>query len=304
MFKHAMIYRLQPAGTLTLTALQDALAANTFTECMPSQESSCGWVPPRAENGAMVEAIGGHWIFRLQSEVKAIPAAVLKRRVKKMAADIETHTGQKPGRKLLKELAEDAKTALLPMAFSKITQVTAWFDIHTGLLVLDTSSAAAADAFITQLVRAFDGLQVMPVNTVKVPAAVMEAWLLDTQDITEAASQGFAIGSCCELERPDEQKAKVRWDNLDVNTDVVRGYLKAGFSPTKLEMIFHGVQFILTDAGTLQKLDFGDVVLAGGDHEDAFDADVALMTWAMAQMIQSLIAALGGEVPQFHGGAA
>lgn len=297
-----MIYRIETAGEVPLTDLQAKLAANQFTECMPSQESSCGWVPPRAENGAMVEAIGGHWIFRLQSEVKAIPAAVLKRRVKKMAADIEKHTGQKPGRKLLKELAEDAKTALMPMAFSKITQLTAWFDIHTGLLVLDTASAAAADGFVTQLVRGVDGLQVMPVNTVKVPADVMEAWLLDTQDITDAARQGFAIGSCCELERPDELKAKVRWDNLDVNTDVVRGYLKSGFTPTKLELIFGGVQFILTDAGTLQKLDFGDVVPFGGDYEDMFDADVVLMTGAMAPMIRALIQALGGEVVR-DGGA-
>ena len=49
-------------------------------------------------------------------ESKVLPGSVLNRRVKEKAARIEQETGRKPGKKESKELKEEAKLDLLPMA--------------------------------------------------------------------------------------------------------------------------------------------------------------------------------------------
>jgi recombination associated protein RdgC len=60
------------------------------------------------------------------------------------------------------------------------------------------------------------------------------------------------------------------------------------------------VSFILTEALTLKKIELLDVVLenqpqkAGKDDDGGFDADVALTTGELRQLMPDLVLALGG----------
>lgn len=302
MFKNAIIYRMQLPEGASLQGLTEALAASPFLECAPTQEISTGWVPPREEHGAMVEAIGGHWIFRLQSEAKAVPGSVLTRKTKEKAKLIFEQTGRKPGKKELKEIKEELKLTLLPMAFSKIGAVTAWFDPAAGLLVLDTASITVADHVITHLVRAVDGLKLALVDTKTSPTAAMADWLT-----TQEPPAGFSLGQSCELKACDESKAKVRYDRHSIETDEVRQHIAQGKLPTKLELTWEDrITFVLTEGGHLSKIEFDDVVFEGQRAVDAgnFDADVAIMTIDLSELIDALIEALGGEAVAQEGAPA
>lgn len=81
-----------------------------------------------------------------------MPASVLARKVKERAAQIEASTGRKPGKKETKELKEEAKQALLPMAFSKLSSTTVWIDPAQRLLVIDAGNQSRADEIVTCLV--------------------------------------------------------------------------------------------------------------------------------------------------------
>lgn len=125
MFKSMIIYRIADSWQSDLQVLEDALQKTVFAECGATQERSLGWVPPRGEaHGPLVESVAGQWMMRFMTEAKVLPASVLNRKVNEKAAHIEATEGRKPGRKEKRELKDEAKLDLLPMAFTK--QVAMW----------------------------------------------------------------------------------------------------------------------------------------------------------------------------------
>ena len=132
-----IVYRLAADWTATLAQVEASLDSARFAECGPSQERSLGWVEPRGEaHGPLVEAVGGQWVLKMMIETKAVPAAVLNRKVMDQVAHIEATTGRKPGKKEKRDIKEELKLTLLPMAFSKQVAVTVWIDPTARLLVL------------------------------------------------------------------------------------------------------------------------------------------------------------------------
>lgn len=305
MFKNATIYRIAPLFVPELQAIEAALARTPFLECGATQERSTGWVPPRGENhGALVESVCGQWIARFKTESKTIPGEVLARRVAEKAARIEQETGRKPGRKETKELKEEAKLDLLPMAFTKQGAMLVWIDPEARTLVLDTSSQGRADEVVSALVEALPGLSVALLDTQTSPQAAMAHWLS-----TQKAPVGFTIDRECELKSADEEKAVVRYGRHPLDIDEVQQHIAAGKLPTKLALTWDGrVSLLLTEGLQVKKLEFLDSVfddVAGDATQDGgFDADVAIATGELRNLIPDLIEALGGESVRGAGGAA
>ncbi|WCM88532.1 recombination-associated protein RdgC [Acidovorax sp. NCPPB 3576] len=292
MIKNAIVYRITSLSA-GLDQVEQALAKVPFVECGATQEKSIGWAPPRGEaNGAFVESIGGQWIARFFVESKSIPGSELNRKVKEKAARIEQETSCKPGRKERKELADEAKLDLLPMAFAKQGAMWVWIDPAAGLLVLDTASQARADEVVTLLVEAVPGLSVALLDTATSPQAAMAHWLG-----TQEPPVGFSVDRECELKSADEAKAVVRYARHPLDIDEVREHIAAGKLPTKLAMTWDDrVSFLLTDCLQLRKIAFLDSVFDGTKtDEGGFDADVAIATGELAKLIPDLVKALGGE---------
>ncbi|AFU45859.1 recombination associated protein [Acidovorax sp. KKS102] len=293
MFKNLIVYRIAQGWAPDLQAAEEALAKAPFMECGATQEKSIGWVPPRGEaHGALVESIGGQWIARLMTETKAIPASVLARKVKEKADRIEKETGRKPGRKESKELKDEAKLDLLPMAFTKQASMWVWIDPAAHLLVLDTGSQGRADEVVTLLVEALHGLSVSLLDTQTSPQAAMAHWLKEQEP-----PQGFTVDRECELKSASEEKAVVKYGRHPLDIAEVQAHIDAGKLPTKLAMTWDDrVSFVLTEGLQVRKLQFLDTVFEGQkSDEGGFDTDVAIATGELAKLIPDLIKALGGE---------
>lgn len=299
MFKNVMVFRLVSGWSATQAHLEEALDGARFVECGASQEKAVGWVEPRGQaHGPLVEIVGGQWLLKLMVEIKTVPGSVVKRKVQDQLAHIEATTGRKPGKKEKREISEDARVALLPMAFTKQSSVTVWIDPKSGFLVLDSGSQSKADEVMTALIKAVDGLAVQLVNTQTSPAAAMSIWLS-----THEAPQGFSVDRECELKAADESKAVVRYTRHALDTDEVSQHIAQGKVPTRVAMTWNDrVSFVLTEALQLKKVAILDVVLEGapaspGDRkDDNFDADVAIATGELSQLIPDLLEALGGEM--------
>lgn len=293
MFSNLIVYRIAQAWTPDLPAAEQALANAPFQECGATQEKSSGWVPPRGEaHGALAESVGGQWMLRFMTEAKMLPATVLARKVKEKAAQIEQQTGRKPGKKETRELKDEAKLDLLPMAFTKQAATWVWIDPAARLLAIDASSQAQADAIVTELVAALPGLVLAPLDTQTSPQAAMAQWLLEQEP-----PAGFSIDRECVLKASDESKATVKYGRHPLDIEEVGQHIKAGKLPTKLAMTWDDrVSFVLTEGLQLKKLAFLDTVFEGQPQDDGgFDADVAIATGELAKLIPDLIAALGGE---------
>ena len=293
MFKNLIVYRIAESWQSSAAQIEDALAKFRFTECGPTQEKSVGWAPPRGEDhGVLVESVGGQWIARFMTESKVLPGSVLARKVKEKAERIEQETGRKPGRKESKELKEEAKLDLLPMAFTKQGSTWVWIDPEAHLLVLDTGSQGKADEVVTMLVDALPGFAVALLDTAESPQACMAHWLKEQEPPV-----GFSIDRECELKSADEAKAVVRYSRHPLDIDEIREYIDQGKLPTKLAMTRDDrVSFVLTENLQIKKVSFLDTVFEGQKHDDSgFDADVAIATGELCKLLPDLIAALGGE---------
>ncbi len=289
-----MMYRIQPGWDAQAVDIEAALDKARFEECGASQEKSIGWVEPRGEkHGPLVESVAGQRIFKLMVEVKAVPSSVIARKAKERAAQVEALEGRKPGKKELREIKEDLKLSLLPMAFTKQSTVWVWIDPVARLLVIDAGSQARADEVISMLVKCLDGFGVTLINTTVSPAVAMAQWLT-----TQEAPPDFSVDRECELKAQDESKAVVRYARHPLDTDEVRLHIEGGKAPTRVAMTWNDrVSFVLTDALQIKKLAFLDVVFEGAStgKDDGFDADVAITTAELQKMVPDLLLALGGE---------
>ena len=293
MFKNLTIYRIAPLWPADLDPIEQAMTKGQFVPCGATQEKSVGFVPPRGElHGPRVEDIGGQWILRFKSEVKTIPGQALARRVAEKAARIEKETGRKPGRKETKDLKDEAKLDLLPMAFANEACTWVWIEREARTLVLDTASQSRADTIVSLLVELLPGLSVSLLNMKTSPQASMAHWLA-----TQEPPAGFSIDRECELKAADESKAVVKYGRHPLDIAEVQEHIKQGKLPTKLALTWDDrVSFVLTEGLQIKKLAFLDSVFEGTKaDEGGFDTDVAIATGELRKLIPDLIEALGGE---------
>lgn len=115
-FKSASIYSLTaPMDGADLLA--ERLAPLAFEPGSSIEMQRLGWVPPR-EGGALVHAVGEHYLIALRSEKKLLPSSVVNQVAKAKAQEIEEQQGYKPGRKQMREIKEAVTDELLPRAFA------------------------------------------------------------------------------------------------------------------------------------------------------------------------------------------
>jgi len=295
-FKNLIMYRITPDWQSTAEQVEERLQAGHFVECGASQEKSVGWTEPRGQaNGLLLESVAGQWIAKLMVETRALPASVVNRKVQERVAHIEASTGRKPGKREIRDLKDDTRLELLPMAFPKQTSVLVWFDRDARLLLVDAASQARADEVVTLLVQSLPGLALTLVDTRISPATAMAEWLT-----TQEAPAGFSVDRECELKAADESKAVVRYTRHRLDTDEVKQYVEEGKLPTRLAMTWaERVSFMLTEGLQLKKLAFLEVVFEGvsSGGDDGFDADVAIATGELRKMLPDVLEALGGEMP-------
>jgi recombination associated protein RdgC len=297
-FKNLMMYRVTAGWPSAVATLEAALQSALFTECAAQQEKSVGWVPPRGQEfGALVEVVGGQWILKLLIETKVLPASVVKRKAQEQLEHIEATTGRKPGKKERRDISEDARLSLLPVAFTKQASVLVWVDPAAGLLVTNAGSQGKADEVMTWLIKAVDGLVVQLISTQTSPAAAMAIWLS-----TKEGPPDFTVDRECELKAADESRAVVRYTRHALDTDEVSEHIAAGKMPTRLALTWSDrVSFVLTETLQLKKIAFLETVFehsatgAGDSEEDSFDADVAIATGELKKLLPDLLEALGGE---------
>lgn len=243
----------------------------------------------------MVEAIDGQWILKIAVERKAVPGGAVRAELEARCKAIETESGRKPGRKEKNELKEQIVHAFLPRAFSKHSSHTLWLDLEARTLIVAASSMKAAEPVLKMLgdlmAELGHPMPLAPLNTATAPATAMGEWLTSRE-----APAGFSIDRDLELKRADEEKSVVRYARHTLDLDEIGEHISQGKLPTQLALTWNDkVSFVLTEALAIRKIDIRDVEDAPRG-EDGFDADVAIATGELAQLLPELLASLGGEV--------
>lgn len=294
MLKNLILYRLPKHWQITADAIGAAISPQAFAPCTSIEMEKTGWVAPRP-HGGLVHSVSRQMLLCLQTEKKLLPASVVTQFVKARAAEIEEQEGFKPGRKRMKEIKEQVTDELLPRAFSLLSQTLVWIDPVNGWLAINAGSTGKAEKVLSLLIRAIERLPAEPIRVEMTPVQAMTDWL-----VQEDAPAGFTIDQESELRASNEGKASIKYSNQSLEAEDVRRHVSAGKRCTKLALTWKDrISFVLNESLMIRKITPLDV-LAGeinkkdGSEDEVFDADFALMTGEMNELIGDLVDALGG----------
>lgn len=299
-FKNLIAYRLPCNWAMTADHLAEQLEKKKFAPCGEQEAQSSGFVPPRGDEfGPLVHAVNGQFLVTIQSQTRLLPSSVVKDAAAERAREISEREGRKVGRKEMKELKEQVFQELLPKAFLKTSFVRAWINPVAGWLVVDAGSSGKADMVLEHLNKVIDNFPVKRLNTVIPPEAAMADWLASSE-----APTGMTVDRDCELKSPAEEKAAVRYVRHALDGDDVRQHLANGKRPTRLGLTLNDrVSFVLTAKQEIKSVSLLDVMVedaisAAEDADDIFNAEFLLMSGEYTQLLDAVVAALGGEATE------
>ena len=295
-FKNLTVYRMTASWQLSAAQVEEAVSANAQTPIGLTQPVSTGWAP--IFDGLFAHVVNRQILLQFKTEKKVVPSSALKAAVAERVDEVERMTGRKPGKKERREIKDDALLALLPSALATISQTRVWIDPVNGWIVINTGSQTQADTIITSLVRSLEKLELQTLHIAKSPAAVMTEWLMN-----DDAPDNFAIDRACTLKACDDTKAAVKYTNSPLTTDNLVEHLRMGKVCEELALTWEDrISFVLTDTFRIKKVRALDLITEDraevNDEREASDADFALMTGEINNLLNALVAAFGGEKPR------
>lgn len=111
----------------------------------------------------------------------------------------------------------------------------------------------------------------------------------------------LVLGDECELREPGDEGGQVKVSKQELIGEEVEVHLQAGKQVSKMALIWNdALSFVLGDDLVIRKLKFTDSVQEQLDEVNAetaaeqFDADFAIMTLTLQQMLDELVENLGG----------
>ncbi len=293
-FKSIQIFRLTQPWAITADELHGQLAKVQFSAVASNEMQSQGWDSPRG-NDQLVHAVNKQFLLCLATEKKLLPSSVINQVTKARALELEEEQGFAPGRKAMKDLKERVTEELLPRAFGVKRNTNVWIDPVNRWLVIDASSPSKADEVIKLLLKCCDKLPLEGLRTQVSPQSAMTGWLAANE-----APKGFTIDQDTELKSSAEDKATVRYVRYTLEAEDTQKHISAGKQCTKLALTWADkVSFVLTDTLQIKRIKPLDILNEGketaSNQDERFDGDFTLMTAELAQMLDDIVFALGGE---------
>lgn len=296
-FKNVRLYQFTRPFELSADELDTKLAGFVFEPCSSFERSRFGWVSPLGkEEEALSHCVGHYIMVCARKDEKLLPASVVNDVVNEKVEELEAKQSRKVYRKEKLQIKDDVIAALLPRAFSRTRKVFAYIDTQAGLLVINTSSASAAEELISGLRECLGSMPVVPADVQQAPGSVMTRWLQ-----AQSADGQFEISENCELFNPAEDGNSIRCSGQDLTADEIRVHLEAGKQVKKLGVVWNqSLSCVLADDLTISRLRFEDMVLEKAQEADAetaaqqFDQDFAIMTLTLSGFFKALFDVFGG----------
>ena len=295
-FRNLQFFRLTNGWDFSSAQLAEKLQRGVFQGCSATERMARGWVPPRGEAGELVFSVERQQLLALGIEQKLLPSAIINQYAQEKITAIEAAQGYKPGRKQSREIRDGVELELLPRAFVKRALTYVWIDPINRWLVVDAASSARADEVIEQLKLSLGSLPLTLLKTQLAPGTALTQWLA-----AGAAFGNFTIDRDCELQAVAEERAAVRYVRHNLDSTDVRAHISAGKTATRLALTWNGrVSFVLTEQLQIKRVVFVDLIKEDAQSQsdnadDLFAANFALMSGELAQLLEHLTEALGGE---------
>jgi len=305
-FRNLQLYRLGQHLDWTPEDLEGRLQPDAFKGCSRMDMLAYGWAPPLGRHGRqLVHAANGYLMICVRKEEKIIPAGVVRQLLQDKVADIEAAEGREIYRREKMRLKEDIIVDLLPRALTRISNLFAYIDTRSQLLIVDSASAAGAESLIGQLRSTLGRFTATPLKARQSLPGLMTRWLGG-----EPLPRDFTLGGDCELRHPEPEGGIISCRKQDLEAAEIRNHVRNGKQAVKLALHWkQRLSCVLHEDLSIKRLRFEDIIREeGGEPGDddpisRFDLDFSLMALELAVFIPALLAALGGEALPDEGSA-
>ena len=290
-FKNLIIYSLS-GWHFDAESLNTHLKKRALQPCTASELQTIGWVSPKPEHESLVYAQGKQHLICLGVEKKLLPSSVINQATALRCADIEERQGYKCGRKQTGEVKEAITLELSAKAFTTRSFIYAWIDNENNRLVIDAASFAKADLIIEMLFKTIeDKFIIAPIRTQSIPTQAMTAWLNNQEP-----PSSLTIDRDCELRAKGEGAETVRYVRHNLESKEINQHISDGKEVTKLAMSWcDKYSFMLDEHGHIKRLKPLDLIkdqASAEEESDVFDAEFAIMSGELKQLIPDLIESL------------
>jgi recombination associated protein RdgC len=294
MFKSVRFYRLTGTWPDSEQAVSAALAAAGFTPCGPLTEKTSGWEAPSADpTGAFSRRVAGADLLQLRSQSRLLPAAAINEALETRLDEYRERMEQEPSRREKRRIKEQTRDDLLPKALLRSERTKGFFLVSERIFGIDAGTPTKAERFLEYLRAPLGSVDAVPLTYNRSMSELLKRIFLGD------APSGVTLGRECRMQDPSDNRASVRWVDMDLTDASIRKHVKDGMQLSHLGIEFGGVMSCVIDEhGGLGKLRF-----AGMDApEDAeiedplarFDAEFVLLTGTVRQLLAVLEKALGG----------
>ena len=290
-FKNLYLYQFEKDFNQDADSLHEALSDKPFVECSATQRESMGWVPPLGKKSeAYSHSVNNFVLLTMARQERLLPASVVREELDERVIELQERENRRVGAKEKKELRERIEDELLPRAFTRTQKLDAWIDLKGGWLVINTPSAARAEAFSALLRKTIGSLPVVPPKSEAV-SPILTQWLKEY-----SSPEPFEIGDECELKGAGDDTGIAAFRKHELGTDEVKSNLETGKVVSKLSLIWDKkISFVVGDDLIVKKLKFLDVLdekmneQDPQSHEERMDIEFTLMTGELSKLIPDLI---------------
>lgn len=294
MFRNLRFYRVDSPWPGSEADLNEALSANAFSRCGKFSERSAGWEAPGQEPGLpLARRLMGADLLQLRTQTRILPPAAIRDALEERVSEYRQRLGEDPPRRVLRNLREETRDALLPQALVRSDRTRGCFLVDEGLLVIDSLNPSKAEWFIDQLRPCLERLECVPMTFNTAPESLMRRLFLGEQP------GRLTLGRECRLQDPSDSRATGTWRNIELDDPVIRRHVTEGMRLTHLGLTFDSLaQFVLGEDGSVGKFRFLEGEAGEALEEEAglsrLDADFTLFSGTVRRLLDTLGNLLGG----------
>jgi len=302
LFKNARIYQL--TGDVELPEImEEGMLNHPARDCQALEMKSLGWVNPvDLDNSEFyVHEVMGCMMIAMAINKKVLPAAVIRKAVDDRVAEIEKQEGRTVRRKERTQIKEEIVIDLMPRAFQQTKVVHAYIDKKRKLIVINTASAPEAEDLLSLMRESLGSFKVRPVQTNLMPSSILTHWVRRFN--TPAGIYMENEVNLVEVGSDGADKEKIAIKNINMDNEEVTTHINAGKVVEKMRLCYQeNICATLDNDMTMRRLKFLDIIqeeIFDTEADDAaarFDADMAIMTRELGQMIDDLAKSFGGLV--------
>lgn len=302
MYKNLTVFTLDDATDFS--NLATAIDEFKFTGIKASDMTHVGWESPVDNDKLLLSvdlasAINGNLQFEgrtialvMRKDERIIPNSSVVELLKQGIIEFEKMNSIKPSKKQRAEMKDNVIISLMPRALLKTTRVQGYVDIYRSCIVVNTSSIAHAEEFVSLLRHTLGGLPAFPFYVDGVNEhEVFTRWVRDSSTLTFKVN----LSDACKLKGEEAKAVTFKNFNLDDN-ETIKTHIDNGMRVSELRLSYNDkIDFTLND-----KLQFkaikqvivvndSDTLSDSDDATERFKADLTLDVWSHRELIGHMI---------------